>query len=266
MADPGTRRTRTTTASQILRPGASHRLVLVHGAGGSRNHFTDVMTALPSWIEPVALDLPGHGDSPGYAPATLNEAADIAVEAIHDLAIATPYALVGHSLGGGVALTMALRHPGRISHLALIATAPGLNLHPRLFAMLSGTNDVEFIKAGFPSDVDETLIDTIVRDLHRTRPKPHSGYLASGQPDLAALLPEVLVPALVIIADRDAVVSPRKSRAMAAALPHSRITTLTGNHYLPLDRPGEIASEISEFLNVAPLAYTNYSQPGDGHS
>ena len=98
-------------------------VVFLHGFGGDLDNWAAVQSALASSRRTVAIDLPGHGGSTkiltGAAPADL--AADVA-HALDALDIPRAH-LIGHSLGGAVALAFALAHPERTESLALICAA-----------------------------------------------------------------------------------------------------------------------------------------------
>lgn len=109
--------------------GGSRALVLLHGFLGSGRNLSTLARTLAerdSTLGVVALDLTGHGASPPLPPgadsATL--AGDVLATA-RTLGLAGPLALVGHSLGGRVALGAALLEPAAMSSLTLLDIAPG---------------------------------------------------------------------------------------------------------------------------------------------
>ncbi|MDJ1006268.1 MAG: alpha/beta fold hydrolase [Paracoccaceae bacterium] len=97
-------------------------LVLIHGYGANRLSFLPLLAVFPVPAAFHAVDLPGHGAAGAVAgdatPAGLAE--DVA--AVLD-GFPAPMPVLGHSLGGAVALELAARHPGLISRLVLIAPA-----------------------------------------------------------------------------------------------------------------------------------------------
>src|SRR6266704_1528325 len=105
-------------------------ILLVHGYGGDRNSWLFLQEPLAARHRVYALDLPGHGTSAkdvGDGPAgpagpagTVSVLAD-AVTGVLDALGAERAHLVGHSMGGAVALAVAARDPGRIASLTLIA-------------------------------------------------------------------------------------------------------------------------------------------------
>jgi 2-succinyl-6-hydroxy-2,4-cyclohexadiene-1-carboxylate synthase len=103
--------------------GKSETAVLLHGFGGTRRAWDGVIERLPPEpYRPLALDLPGHGE---YADATPPISFAGCVE--HVLARAPErFALCGYSLGGRIALHVALTAPERVSRLVLVSTTAGI--------------------------------------------------------------------------------------------------------------------------------------------
>ena len=102
-------------------------ILLVHGYGGDRNSWLFLQEPLAAKYRVYALDLPGHGTSAkDVGDGTLGVLAD-AVTGVLDAVLISGGAdrahLVGHSLGGAVALAVAAGDPGRIASLTLIAPA-----------------------------------------------------------------------------------------------------------------------------------------------
>jgi pimeloyl-ACP methyl ester carboxylesterase len=106
--------------------GAGSPLLLVHGLGGAASNWVELAPALARRHRVLALDLPGHGgSSPLPAAPTLSPFAD-AVAAVVELEGMAPAAVVGHSLGGVVALRLALRRPDTV-HALVLAAAAGIS-------------------------------------------------------------------------------------------------------------------------------------------
>lgn len=106
-----------------LGPKDAPPLVLIHGLSGQLQHFTYALTErLAQDHRVIALDRPGCGYSTRQsdALARLPEQAKILLQVLDQLAVKQPV-LVGHSLGGAVALAMALQAPDKIRGLALLA-------------------------------------------------------------------------------------------------------------------------------------------------
>jgi len=98
-------------------------LVLVHGLGGAASNWVELVPALVRRHRVLVPDLPGHGgSSPLPAAPTLSPFADVVAE-LAERERVFPATVVGHSLGGLVALRLALRHPEAVRTLVLAAAA-----------------------------------------------------------------------------------------------------------------------------------------------
>jgi 2-succinyl-6-hydroxy-2,4-cyclohexadiene-1-carboxylate synthase len=98
-------------------------VVLLHGFAGTRHGWDLVAERLhPERYRPLALDLRGHGEARDARPITF-------AACVADVAAAAPerFVLCGYSLGGRVALHVALAHPQRVSRLVLVASTPGID-------------------------------------------------------------------------------------------------------------------------------------------
>jgi pimeloyl-ACP methyl ester carboxylesterase len=107
--------------------------LLIHGLGGFAESWRRTLAALAPCSHAIALDLPGFGQSSKpNRPYTLGFFGQVLEELLEALGVER-IRLVGHSLGGAVALAFALAHPERVERLALLAAAvPGFSLGPSL--------------------------------------------------------------------------------------------------------------------------------------
>jgi 3-oxoadipate enol-lactonase len=119
--------------------GRGDPLVLVHGAGTSGAIWRRATPVLAPRRRVIAPDLPGYGGSPAVGPGFALEAvSDRLAAGLEEAGVPAPYDLVGHSMGGGISILLAARHPERVRRLVLVAPA-GLAALPRALAALLGT-------------------------------------------------------------------------------------------------------------------------------
>ena len=109
-------------AIRYVEAGEGRPILFVHGLGGQLHHFDNpLFPALGDGFRLIALDRAGSGYSTRRTSGPrLTEQADLIARVIAELRLEKPL-VVGHSLGGAISLTLALRHPGKVAGLALIA-------------------------------------------------------------------------------------------------------------------------------------------------
>lgn len=229
-------------------PATGPVLVLLAGLGGSGRHWWPLLRRLPATTAVVVVDLPGHGCSPGVAPSTVDDAVDRAAACVDAIAGDAELAVVGHCAGGMVALAWALREPARITRLGLLATAARITPHPALLhGLRRGRLDEAWVRDAFPADDDGEAVRMVVEDLRRLRLTP-GDYLGLAGLDLGPRLGEIRAGTLVMAARGDPVVSPRRSRALAAGIAAARLVMVGGGHYLPVARPDLVAPAVRDLL------------------
>lgn len=200
----------------------------------------------------LAVDLPGHGDAPWDGAQSLDEVADVVLDAVS--AASEPPDLVGLSLGGMVALHVALRHPDRIRSIvvacALAATPTEVMLERATRTELVGMHGMtpSMISRWFTPDTIETrseLIASTERRLLADDPGivAHYWRLISAH-DVRARLHRISMPTTVIAGLADVSVPPAAARELSAGIPHARFVELPGAHMLHLEEPRAFAEAI----------------------
>src|SRR5262245_15672292 len=111
-------------------------LMLVHGAGSSSVVWIDVLRRIAPGRRPIAPDLPGHGQSdPWHDEPSIEGYRDAVGTVCANLGVRRAV-LVGHSMGGAVALACALAWPERVAGLVLVNSAARLDVSDELLALL----------------------------------------------------------------------------------------------------------------------------------
>ena len=135
---------------------ADKTIILIHGFGGDADRWLFTQEPLAAHASVYAFDLPGHGQSSkALQDGSVAALAQVVIEFMDALGIERAE-LVGHSLGGAIALKAAVDHPARVSALALIAPA---GLGPEINAdYING-----FIRADSRKDM-KSLLEQLVAD------------------------------------------------------------------------------------------------------
>jgi pimeloyl-ACP methyl ester carboxylesterase len=243
-------------------------VLLIHGSGMSARSWDKQLQSLTDAVRTIALDLPGHGES-DPAPRVGVEAY---AGAVADVLIALecgPVVVVGHSLGGSVAIALAARRPDLVRGLVLIASCVKLPLvdsvGERLVAYLPGPlrRLLFFSMAKKVLFVPESPADAIaitMRELRACRPETlQADVRAARAMDLTAHAAALDVPTLVLSGGRDRLTTPALAERLSALIPGSRLHIVDGaGHMLPLEAGERVNREIVTFVDslAAPLPAT----------
>src|ERR1700710_2574479 len=214
-------------------------IVLLHGAG-----FDHTTWALHSrWFAHhgfgvLAPDLPGHGRSSGAPLASIAGMADWTA-ALLDTVGAAKARLIGHSMGSLIALETAARHPAKVSALSLIGPAATMTVGPDLLKAAEANDHaaidmVSIWGLGFQAELGGSLAPGLwmhsgaQRVLEKCRPGVLFNDLAAcnAYQNALAAAAGVTVPATFILGERDMMTPAKAGKALAAALPNSRIVVL----------------------------------------
>ena len=236
-------------------------VLLVHGYGGDRNSWLFLQEPLAARYQVYALDLPGHGTSAkDVGEGSLSVLAD-AVTGVLDALGAGRAHLVGHSMGGAVALAVAARDPARIASLTLIAPSgfgPEINAgYLRGFADAQTRRELKTVIGQLFDDeslvtrqlVDDLLaykrLDGVDEALHALADTLLDGEAQRG--DSAASLAAIggAAPVTVIWGRADRIIPAAQAEAVAGAVRH----LIDGAGHMPhMERPAEVQAAIEETI------------------
>jgi pimeloyl-ACP methyl ester carboxylesterase len=232
-------------------------LVLVHGAGGTHAHWPAEVRALPG-RRVIALDLPGHGRSAGPSPRTLAGFAESVIALLDALQIDAAV-IGGHSMGGAIALTLALAAKARVAGLVLVGTGAKLRVAPIILQLASdeatraAAGDA-IADASFGSAASPALRRAFAEGLEANPPGlVHDDFAACDSFDVMARLFEIDAPTLIVCGEEDRLTPPKYSEhlqgAMSAPRARPRLTRVpNAGHAVMLEAPRVVAAAIEDFL------------------
>lgn len=226
---------------------ARAHLLFLHGFGGAARQWWPVMERLDDDVFSLAVDLPGHGECKLASSSAVERVTTLLLAALDAAGCPFPVAVVGHSLSGLLALHLATTLAPRVAWLGLVATAARVTLHPDLLRQFAdGALDDVFLAGGLAGSDGGMVVD----DFHRLRiDDARSNVWGVRDLDLTHALAGLALPSLVLAGRLDQVVSPRKTRLLAAGLSGSELVVLDGaGHYPHLERPGEVAAHLTRFI------------------
>ena len=247
-------------------------LVLVHGGPGSYDHsyFKPYFARLSGCSQVVYLDLRGHGRSAPSDPATwtFELCADDVRDFCDIIGIARPVVL-GHSMGGFVAMLYGARHPGHAAALILQSTMARFDLARLVdgFRTVAGAEVAELARRDYSGDAvtdDEWSRvfaafgprvpnqDELARRIHHPELNVRGMHLLR-QLDVASHLARITSPTLVCVGQLDPVTPVAAAQEIATALPPDKgqLEVITGAGHFPwLDRPDRYWPLIEAFMTA----------------
>ena len=129
----------------VERYGAGKPAIFIHGASGSSTSWYFQKEYLKQFMEVILLDLPGHGSSSGDGCERLEECRDAVHGVLTSLGLRKCF-LVGHSMGGAIAMLFALTYPELMAGLVLVGTGAKLRVFPRYCKAFSETKRKRFAR------------------------------------------------------------------------------------------------------------------------
>ena len=277
VSEPGRLRFRTVVTRRArlstLEAGIGPAVVAFHGLGGTKGSFLLTVAALAERFRVIAVDLPGFGDSdkpigaaydaPFFAAAMIDLLDALELERVD---------LIGNSLGGRIALEVALQDPERVGRLALLAPSLAWRRSRRWAPALRLVRP----ELGLVQLVPRAAVRTVV---HRLIPGADAGWTAAGVDEFlrAYLTPagraafyaaarqiyleapqgkdgfwprlrELQPDALFIWGRRDTLVPIAFARHVAEALPEARHVELDCGHVPQMERPRQTHEAVAAFL------------------
>ena len=241
--------------------GRGEPVVLLHGWGASSQSFGGLTAALADAFRVLAVDLPGFGWS--QAPPAAWGTAEYAghVERLLQEAGVGRAALVGHSFGGRIAISLAARQPALVSRLVLVASA-GIRPQRRAgyYVRVASAKLARriFSLPGWGA-IGERIIATLSerlgsRDYRRAGPLRPTLVKVVNE-DLTPLLPAIQAPTLILWGDQDQEVPKSAMEIMADRIPRSRLVVFGGAGHFPfLDAPEKFCGMVKAFVQVGVTA------------
>jgi pimeloyl-ACP methyl ester carboxylesterase len=199
---------------------APAKLVFLPGSGGDPTFWHPAGALLPG--TKAYLDWPGATDRPH----------DPTVRGFDDLvrraaaALDAPSAVIAQSMGGIVAVRLALAHPERITHLVLVATSGGVDV-----ARFGGADWRADYRRNYPNAAP---------------------WITDQRPDHTAEIGRIATPTLLIWSDCDPISPLAVGRHLAGLLPNARLVVVPGGtHMFAREQPASVAAHIAEHLRNA---------------
>jgi pimeloyl-ACP methyl ester carboxylesterase len=261
------------TRLNYLQIGAGElAIVLVHGFGASKEIWWSTLLALAPLGHVFALDLPGHGGSPLHGDSRMPRIAARIADFCAARGLST-IVLVGHSMGGNVALELTLDRPALVQRLVLVDPAAHADELP-IYAhstRVDNLNRWAALRASMALAQKVGVVGRLVPHLHRggfvLPALRRASFLSRHDVDalhqqltslfanpIGVRMSAVQAPTLVISGEFDPLVPPALSRRVAETIPGARYAVVRRAGHNPMDeRPRAFERILLEFLQETTL-------------
>ena len=259
--------------------GKGDALVLIHGLATTREIWNSVTPALAGSRRVVTLDVPGFGESaPVGAGFELEAVAERIASGLIAHGVDGPFDLVGHSLGAGIALTLAAVRPATVRRLVLVAPA-GFALVPRAASVLlsasvdrvlsarrrlAGLTDLEWgrrLLLAFAAADGAAIAPTQARlmvQASASAQRTAAAFSTITGADLRPLLGQTKAPLGVIWGARDRTISVRVAEVVRAARPDAQVVIIErAGHVAMIERPEAFVAALDDLLARLPKHATS---------
>jgi len=247
--------------------GQGAPLVILHGLFGTSDNW---QTLAKRWAETrrvILVDLRNHGRSPHAAEHSYELMSQDVLELFDQLGLTDDVTLLGHSMGGKVAMRFALDHPARLARLVVLDIAPRLSDMSHQDDILAGLNAVDLRTIQTRQEADEALARHIpqvgvrqflLKNLYRQDDnsfawRQNLAALTTQMPAIGAEITGAqpfLKPALFVRGGKSDYVSTEdKLYAIPALFPNSQVETVVdAGHWLHAEKPEEIYQLVEAFI------------------
>ncbi|HEY3310915.1 MAG TPA: alpha/beta hydrolase [Anaerolineales bacterium] len=243
--------------------GRGRPVILLHGWLGSWGLWQETMTYLGRFYRTYALDFWGFGES-GKKRDTYDVQDFVAlVDQFMDRLGIAQAPLVGHSMGGTVSLSVAIKYPKRVSKVVIIGSpivgsslALPLKLSgyrfiaSMLFNMMWAFRGAMKVASPFIC-TDPRFPKMMDQDLTKLTVESFLLSIASlRRTDLRPMLPQIKIPVMGMFGERDNIVDPQQWEPLLAGVPHAKIVRWQrAQHFIMLDTPQEFMENLKTFLD-----------------
>lgn len=245
----------------VVEAGEGPPVALLHGLFGSAQNWGAIQKALAARHRVLAVDLPSHGGSPrsaamGYA----------AVAAAVAATLGGPMAVLGHSMGGKVAMALALARPELVTRLVVADIAP-VTYPPALRGYVAAMQAVKLHPGLTRKEADAALMEAVPEPgiraflLHNLRLGEGGPSWRLGLDEIAAAMPEIESfpefdrryegPVLVLSGERSNYIRPAHYALFQQLFPKAEFATVpNAGHWVHAENPKAFLDLIGPFLTA----------------
>ena len=226
---------------------AERTMLFVHGFGGYSLQWRKQLVEFADTHRVVAVDIRGHGLSDRPASTySMDELVGDLECVVEKLGLPPKFVLLGHSFGGAIVSSYAVKHPDRIEHLVVVGTSAEFDLaQPLKLAFSLPTTISEPIRARFPRNV--------AAPAHVLKTMYHNAMVKWNGNEI---LPQIRVPTLAILGHRDRTFKKLAYEAVPQKIPGAQVERIpVSAHMVQLERPEAVNRAIARFIGGATVSW-----------
>ena len=243
-------------------PRGKPPVIFLHPLGLDLTYWTEQIETLSAEQDVVAFDWPGSGRSPGTAADwDLGQATELVAQAIRDTGAQTAH-VVGISVGGMIAQSVAIEHPDLMQSLILVATAPTFpdaardGMRARAAAVRQDGMSVVIqpsIERWLTPETVETrpaLVDRITKTILLHDPQVHAAmWELVADFEVLDRLGEISAPTLILVGEEDPSTPVASAQLLHDGIAGSTMEVIPGgSHMIQLERPERVSTAIADFV------------------
>jgi pimeloyl-ACP methyl ester carboxylesterase len=232
-------------------------LVFIHGSSQNRLFWRSQVQSLVDVANTIAIDLPGHGASPGPGNDHVSGYVQAVMDFIDELEIPHPIPC-GLSLGGAITLQMLIDHGERFSAGILMNTGARLKVNSLILEAIQKDYD-KFVESvlvamGISGKSNADVLRPLIQETSACVPEVALGdYQACNCFDVMDRLPIIKTPVLVLTAADDVLTPAKYGRYMGEKIAGAIVHSIEdAGHLSPLEKPDEVNTAIRHFLRKLP--------------
>jgi pimeloyl-ACP methyl ester carboxylesterase len=240
--------------SKCKKFGKKWPIVFIHGSGGNAGPWQKVMNGLADEYTSLAVDLPGHGGSPGEGMKSIREYSRFMKDFLDALGLEAVI-LGGHSMGGAIVQDFSLRYPRNVRALLLIGTGARLRVLPEALEMNRQMAFGEISSKFYPWSFAEKASPKIIAEGEREWAKTgarvrYYDFLACDQFDITGEMEKIRLPVLIVCGKEDRLTPVKYAEFLNKKIAGSRMEIIEGaGHMVMLEAPRALCGPVLNFLD-----------------
>ena len=241
--------------AKLERHGSGACSLFIHGAGGSTKSWFYQAEKLKASMEAVLVDLPGHGGASGSDGCkSIEEQRDSVYGALRSSGIEKCF-VVGHSMGGAIALYCAVAFPDMIKGVVLVGTGARLRVFPEILDGIQKDKEKTLrgiIGFAFSKTAPEVLRENGFNEMMKCRAEViYNDFSACDKFNVMEAIKTIDIPTLIICGSEDALTPVKYSRYLHENIKGSELVIINGaGHMVMMEKPEETNEAILRFVTT----------------